>query len=139
MLAQTWSARRAFVTLSPTHVCELFGVFYSILDPNDIHQMSYHGPDVSADSVDYLQSSYVSLCCAVAGSAVVLYDHLLTFNEETRLIWGERITSVNALFYFNRLFTFSWAVANLLDFVTASTTQELVSSDPIYILTNPLT
>lgn len=56
-------------------------------------------------------------------SAVVLYDHLLTFNEETRLIWGKRITSVNALFYFNRLFTFSWAVANLLDFVSASTTQ----------------
>lgn len=61
---------------------------------------------------------YIYTCIDAKNAAVLIYDHLLTFSEEIRVIWPTRLTSTKLLFILNRyvsLATYSLAVVLLLD------------------------
>ncbi|OAX39839.1 hypothetical protein K503DRAFT_865114 [Rhizopogon vinicolor AM-OR11-026] len=66
---------------------------------------------------NYKASQYVG----VAGLVVLLWDHLLTFNDEVRLIWRARLSIPKLLFLFNRyavptsLIALTYATSGLSD------------------------
>ncbi|TBU54967.1 hypothetical protein BD310DRAFT_934758 [Dichomitus squalens] len=61
----------------------------------------------------------------IAGSAVFLYDTILTTGEEVRCFWGRKVTGAAILFWLNKYMTMLylvWNLGNLLDLPNNSCT-----------------
>ncbi|KAG8688531.1 hypothetical protein FRC08_011391, partial [Ceratobasidium sp. 394] len=69
---------------------------------------------------DVLVTQYVS----VASVGLLLYDHIITFQDEVALIWPAKFGLVKAIFLFNRYFISTWIaisvcmISGLADFLT---------------------
>ncbi|OCH91589.1 hypothetical protein OBBRIDRAFT_792065 [Obba rivulosa] len=74
-----------------------------------IRSMSYVPPGV----LTFLQGTWIQQCSVVAGSALVLYDHLSTLFCEFQVIWTRRNSSVTILFHLNRWLILAWAVLQI--------------------------
>ncbi|OJA16639.1 hypothetical protein AZE42_04038 [Rhizopogon vesiculosus] len=72
-------------------------------------------------TVSELQNYRASQYVGVAGLVVLLWDHLLTFNDEVRLIWRAPLSIPKLLFLFNRyavpisLIALTYATSGLSD------------------------
>ncbi|KAH6912802.1 hypothetical protein BKA70DRAFT_775978 [Coprinopsis sp. MPI-PUGE-AT-0042] len=82
-----------------------------------------------ADLVSLLASIRSGLSWQAAGSTMVLYDHVTTFDQEVELIWSQKWSSVQLLYFLNRyigdaLFlhgsTRIWATGEALEIVGPS-------------------
>ncbi|KAG8731039.1 hypothetical protein FRC12_019931 [Ceratobasidium sp. 428] len=48
---------------------------------------------------------FASKCLAIAGVCILIYDHILTFPDEVRLIWKQKWSIVSTIFVLNRYIT----------------------------------
>ncbi|EMD37428.1 hypothetical protein CERSUDRAFT_73324 [Gelatoporia subvermispora B] len=68
--------------------------------------------DVS--SSDVVSHNFTTLqVVLLASAALVIYDHLITFSDEVKFIWGRKLTSVTLLFYVNRWAIILWALCQI--------------------------
>ncbi|EMD33641.1 hypothetical protein CERSUDRAFT_76363 [Gelatoporia subvermispora B] len=73
--------------------------------------------EAAAEVISFVQTEFVYNCCALASSVVVLYDHILTFPQEVRVMWKRKFSIVITLFHVNRWALFSEAILNLILFL----------------------
>lgn len=50
-------------------------------------------------------------------TALCCYEHIITFGEEVRCVWGRRISGASALFLVNRYATLTLSLAGLVQVV----------------------
>ncbi|PCH41808.1 hypothetical protein WOLCODRAFT_24980 [Wolfiporia cocos MD-104 SS10] len=72
------------------------------------------GTAVMNDVQAYL-SLHASAYCQVSASALIFYEHLITFSDEVDLVWRYRFTSGTALFMMNRLCLLVQGIFNILE------------------------
>ncbi|OCH86416.1 hypothetical protein OBBRIDRAFT_797216 [Obba rivulosa] len=95
--------------------------------------MSLVGPSIEEEVISILHSFWIDKCCTLAGSALIVYDHLSTFSDEVEFIWGRKLNSVTLLFYLNRWCIFMWAVATLVDSWAPLVTLQVCIGMTIYV------
>ncbi|KAL1687828.1 hypothetical protein GGG16DRAFT_116562 [Schizophyllum commune] len=64
-------------------------------------------------------------CAHVASSTIIVFDHLITLNDEIQLIWKSSWSLGKILFMFNRYFGLASVVVNLYGLFTPSLTDRL--------------
>ncbi|KAI0925425.1 hypothetical protein AcV7_005677 [Taiwanofungus camphoratus] len=70
---------------------------------------------VSTQNIGIVQPILLSNYYQIAACSLVLYEHVLTFAEEVRLIRSSKLTSATVLFLLNRYAILAWSVAGILD------------------------
>ncbi|EMD31629.1 hypothetical protein CERSUDRAFT_78074 [Gelatoporia subvermispora B] len=71
-----------------------------------------YGP-VADEMASLISSSVIGNRCTIASAALLFYHHLCTISEESRLIWGHKLTAAVILFYINRLLIPIWIIRKL--------------------------
>ncbi|OCH93585.1 hypothetical protein OBBRIDRAFT_790108 [Obba rivulosa] len=77
--------------------------------------------DAAEELISYLQTNFVTACCVLAPSVLVIYDHIMTLPREVELIWGRQWTSVTFLYHLNRWTIFIWAMFEFTGFIQIDT------------------
>ncbi|KZV87621.1 hypothetical protein EXIGLDRAFT_752146 [Exidia glandulosa HHB12029] len=52
----------------------------------------------------------------VSALAILLYEYLITFEDERRWVWGRRVGGLQILFYLNRYLPIVWQIVNVVCF-----------------------
>ncbi|KAG9076902.1 hypothetical protein FRC06_009224 [Ceratobasidium sp. 370] len=76
---------------------------------------------LEAAAFDVLVTQYVS----VASVGLLLYDHVITFQDEVALIWPAKFGVVKAIFLFNRYVVSLWIVMSLCSDIFIATSNVL--------------
>ncbi|SJL08727.1 uncharacterized protein ARMOST_12096 [Armillaria ostoyae] len=69
---------------------------------------------------------YASRYASIAGYVLMLYDHILTFDEEVRFIWAAPWTLPKALFLIIRYFVPAFVLIHLCQLTGLSTFSDMV-------------
>ncbi|KZT08755.1 uncharacterized protein LAESUDRAFT_54122 [Laetiporus sulphureus 93-53] len=93
---------------------------------------------LAQEEADLLQESYIYAYCCLATtgtlsgwttindrtrltdwtcSALIFFEHIVTFSEEVHVIWGGRLTTVTVIFALNRYLLMVQGVSNALDVI----------------------
>lgn len=67
-------------------------------------------------------------CAHVASSTIIVYDHLITIDDEFRLIWNSPWSLGKLLFLFNRYFGLTSVIVNIYGLFTTSLTDDFCVS-----------
>ncbi|PCH43371.1 hypothetical protein WOLCODRAFT_25869 [Wolfiporia cocos MD-104 SS10] len=69
----------------------------------------------AAEEIEYLTRIYTTNYCLAAVAALVVYEHIITFDREVFAIWRYRMTGATALLLFNGSVLLLTAVSNVLE------------------------
>ncbi|OCH93105.1 hypothetical protein OBBRIDRAFT_372041 [Obba rivulosa] len=68
-------------------------------------------------------------------TALIFYDNVVTWDQEVRLLWGRKWTSVSILFYLTRWTCFALAMANFMSLFDWKSTPVILSALRLYAIT----
>ncbi|KZT03798.1 uncharacterized protein LAESUDRAFT_325657 [Laetiporus sulphureus 93-53] len=74
----------------------------------------------ASEASNLLDSSFTEDYAVVAGAALILFDHAITFGQEVELFWGERSFSA-WLFFANRMLALSYAIISVWSLINFDT------------------
>ncbi|EMD32948.1 hypothetical protein CERSUDRAFT_98958 [Gelatoporia subvermispora B] len=64
--------------------------------------MSLSGFNATTEMISSVREVQVNDFCAVAASALVVFEHLCTLSAEAKYMWGSNMNYIKVLFYLNR-------------------------------------
>ncbi|KZT00216.1 uncharacterized protein LAESUDRAFT_732477 [Laetiporus sulphureus 93-53] len=74
----------------------------------------------ASEAITFLDNSFTASYAFVAGAALILFDHAITFGQQVQLFWAERSFST-WLFFANQALSLSYAIISVLSLVNFST------------------